>query len=57
MLFFEAQNSDIDLRWILNNQTVGTSTRVSWKPKKGKYILSLVDNKNRVIDSVRFEIR
>lgn len=57
MLFFEAQNSDIDLRWVLNNQTVGTSTRVSWKPKKGKYILSLVDNKNRVLDSVRFEVR
>ena len=57
MLFFEAQNSDVDLRWVLNNQTVGTSTRVSWKPKKGKYILSLVDKKNRVIDSVRFEVR
>lgn len=59
MLFFEAeaQNSDIDFRWVLNNQTVGTSARIPWQPRKGKYILSLVDKKNCIVDSVKFEVR
>lgn len=58
LIFFEAKASNINFHWVLNNKKIGTSSeRVSWKPKKGKYLLSLVDKQKRVIDSVEFEVR
>jgi penicillin-binding protein 1C len=58
LLFFEAQPDYAGFDWMLNNKRIGVSNvRVSWKPKRGKYILSLVDKGNRVIDSIGFEVR
>ena len=58
LIFFEAKASNTNFQWLLNNKKIGTSSeRVSWKPKKGKYVLSLVDKQNRIIDSVEFEVR
>ncbi len=58
LIFFEAKASNTNFQWLLNNKKIGTpSERVSWKPKKGKYVLSLVDKQNRIIDSVEFEVR
>lgn len=58
LIFFEAKASNTTFQWLLNNKKIGTSSkRVSWKPKKGKYVLSIVDKQNRIIDSVEFEVR
>lgn len=58
LLFFESQPVNIKFDWVLNNKKIGASnTRISWKPRKGKYVLSLVDKGNRMIDSVEFEVR
>lgn len=58
LLFFEAQPDNVGFDWMLNNKRMGASNpRVSWKPKRGKYILSLVDKGNRIIDSIGFEVR
>ncbi|HEY7536105.1 MAG TPA: penicillin-binding protein 1C [Thermodesulfobacteriota bacterium] len=58
LILFEAKTPNINFDWILNNKRLGNSQRrVSWKPRRGKYLLSLVDNQSRVIDSVKFEVR
>jgi penicillin-binding protein 1C len=58
LIFFEAKAPNINLYWVLNNKKLGNSDKiVSWKPKRGKYVLSLVDSQSRVIDSVEFEVR
>ncbi|MCI0455082.1 MAG: penicillin-binding protein 1C [Candidatus Dadabacteria bacterium] len=58
LIFFEAKTPNIIYYWVLNNKKLGSSNkRVSWKPKRGKYVLSLVDNQGHVIDSVEFEVR
>ncbi len=58
LIFFEAKTPNIIYYWVLNNKKLGSSNkRVSWKPKRGKYVLSLVDNQSHVIDSVEFEVR
>ncbi|HLE24620.1 MAG TPA: penicillin-binding protein C, partial [Thermodesulfobacteriota bacterium] len=58
LIFFEAKASNTNFQWLLNTKKIGTSSkRVSWKPKKGRYVLSIVDKQNRIIDSVEFEVR
>jgi penicillin-binding protein 1C len=58
LIFFEAKTPNMNYEWILNNKKLGSSNkRVSWKPKRGKYVLSLVDNQSHVIDFVEFEVR
>ncbi len=58
LLFFEAQPDDVRFDWMLNNRRIrGSNPRVSWKPRRGKYTLSLVDKGNRIIDSIGFEVR
>lgn len=57
-LFFEAQTSHARVNWVLNGARIGLSDApVAWKPRKGKYRLSLVDRENRVVDTVAFEVR
>ena len=58
LLFFEAKTDDRQFGWVLNNERIGDSiAAVSWKPKRGKYLLSLVNNQNNIVDSVAFEVR
>ncbi|MEK7852116.1 MAG: penicillin-binding transpeptidase domain-containing protein, partial [Deltaproteobacteria bacterium] len=57
-VFFEAQGSAPGFEWLLNDERMGDSNvAVSWRPRGGKYKLSIVDRQNMVIDSVRFEVR
>jgi penicillin-binding protein 1C len=43
---------------VLNNEKIGTgSPLVSWKPRYGRYVLTLVDKQGQTIDSVNFEVR
>ncbi|MBI3354513.1 MAG: hypothetical protein HY034_06470, partial [Nitrospirae bacterium] len=58
LLFFEAETDEVEFDWALNNKKIeGSETMVKWKPRKGRYILSLTDKQNIVIDTVAFEVR
>jgi len=58
LLFFESQPDNVRFNWMLNDRRIrGSNPRVSWKPRRGKYTLSLVDKGNRIIDSIGFEVR
>lgn len=58
LLFFEAETDEVEFDWALNNKKIeGSETMVKWKPRKGRYILSLTDKQNIVIDIVEFEVR
>jgi penicillin-binding protein 1C len=57
-VFFVAQTNERSLRWVLNNITIGlTDKPLSWKPKQGNHALSLVDEAEEIVDSVRFEVK
>jgi penicillin-binding protein 1C len=57
LVFFEASSRG-QFDWVLNNVIIGKGTRLlSWKPEYGKYELSLIDHRGRIIDSVNFEVR
>ncbi len=56
-VFLEA-SAEGQFDWLLNNEQIGSgSSMVPWKPRYGKYLLSLVDSQGRVMDSVTFEVR
>lgn len=58
LIFFEAEMSDKKLDWVLNNEKINAIDNLTgWTPKQGKYILSIVDKQNNIIDSVKFEVR
>ncbi len=58
LLFFEAEADDVEFDWVLNNKKIESSkTMTTWKPKKGRYFLSLIDKQNTVIDTIAFEVR
>lgn len=58
LLFFEAENGGGEFSWMLNSEKIGAFGKtVAWNPRPGKYLLSLVDKENRVVDSVKFEVR
>ncbi len=57
-LFFEAEAGGAHYRWVLDGETMGTTDEpVSWKPVRGKHLLSLADERMTVVDSVTFEVR
>jgi penicillin-binding protein 1C len=57
-VFFISQSAERELRWQLNESTIGeTGKTVAWSPKAGKYNLALTDRQGRIIDSVNFEVR
>ena len=57
-LFFEARTDNKKFDWVLNNEKIGDSNAiVLWKPKRGKYLLSMMNNQNNIVDSVTFEVR
>ncbi|MHB8882220.1 MAG: penicillin-binding protein 1C [Thermodesulfovibrionales bacterium] len=57
-LFFEADTDGADRHWRLNNKNLGRANGpMLWKPASGSYVLTLIDNEERVIDSVGFSVR
>jgi hypothetical protein len=55
---FEAQTGGRSLQWLLDGHVAGPAGAVTlWSPVHGKHTLSLVDESNRVVDSVTFEVR
>lgn len=58
LLFFEAEADDVEFDWLLNSEKIeGSKTMSAWKLRKGKFMLSLIDKQNKVIDIVAFEVR
>jgi penicillin-binding protein 1C len=57
LVFFQAEgNRPFD--WILNNEKIGAGPApFLWKPRYGKYVLSLADSQGHVMDSIHFEVR
>ncbi len=46
------------LRWVLNDAEAGSDTPLFlWEPRRGDYILSIVDRDGSVMDSVGFTVR
>jgi len=57
-LFFDAHYSDHRVRWQLNGEEIGPADSVRlWIPRLGTFTLSLLDESNRVVDSVKFQVR
>lgn len=46
------------LRWVLDDEDTGIDNHIFlWKPRRGKHVLSIVDNEGKTMDSVRFSVR
>ncbi len=46
------------LRWVLNDTDTGVDRHLFlWKPQRGKYVLSIVDQEGKTIDTVNFTVR
>jgi len=44
--------------WVINGKSLASSSSVVlWKPQRGKYELSIVDDKDRTVDKVNFVVR
>ncbi|MBA4392249.1 MAG: penicillin-binding protein 1C [Desulfobacca sp.] len=44
--------------WVLNNRKVGSNDPFFlWKPERGQYVLSIVNQHNQILDSVEFQVR
>jgi penicillin-binding protein 1C len=57
-IFFEADAGTSSVRWDLDGQSVGAAdSLVFWAPRPGRHRLSLLDDSDRVLDSVEFEVR
>lgn len=57
-VLFEARSDGRRLLWLLDGRIAGTAdSAMLWSPVHGKHTLSLVDETDRVIDSVTFEVR
>ena len=56
-IFFQATKQG-QFDWVLNDKKIGADAQtLPWKPEYGRYVLSLMDSQNRVMDSVNFEVR
>jgi len=57
-VFFISQNGGEGFHWILNGVKLeGGGKTIPWSPRAGKYLLAIADREERVVDSVRFEVR
>ncbi len=57
-IFFEARGTDSGHRWALDDKAIGdANTTVAWEPRGGSHLLAIVDRRNNVVASVRFEVR
>jgi penicillin-binding protein 1C len=57
-VFFESHPKEDRLNWRLDGKEIGRAGSVLlWTPLKGKHHLCLIDEANRTLDSVEFEVR
>jgi penicillin-binding protein 1C len=57
-LFFEAQPKDAGMHWLLDGRIIGNAGELLlWTPVPGKHALSLIDDSDRILDSLTFEVR
>jgi len=56
-IFFQSTKKG-EYNWVLDKIRIGDCTEmVAWKPTRGRHELSLMDMQDKVIDTVRFEVR
>jgi penicillin-binding protein 1C len=57
-IFFVAQTSENDFRWVLNGEPMeGVGKTIPWTPAPGKYTLAIADQDEKILDYVYFEVR
>ena len=57
-IFFIAQTTENDFRWVLNGEPMETAGRtVPWTVEAGKYSLAIADGDGKILDYVYFEVR
>ena len=57
-VFFISQTNEAGIRWKLNGSPMATVGKTTpWTPSPGKHILAIVDQEDRIIDSIHFEVR
>lgn len=55
---FQFQPPDSVYEWVLNDRKTGSADPLFlWKPERGHFVLSLVDQQNRIVDSVAFLVK
>ena len=55
---FRFQPTAQNYEWVINDEETGASDSLFlWKPKRGRFTVSIVDRDNKIIDSVRFVVR
>lgn len=58
VIVFEAEAPDKLSRWVLNNEDIGPANDiVLWKPRNGKYVLSILNSEDKIVDSIEFKVR
>jgi penicillin-binding protein 1C len=57
-VFFISQANETGVRWKLNGTPMAmVGKAIPWTPSAGKYLLAIVDQEDRIIDSIHFEVR
>jgi penicillin-binding protein 1C len=57
-VLFQFQPPTHPYEWVLNDRKPGSADPLFlWRPERGKFVLSIVDRENRVIDSVEFSVK
>ena len=57
-IFFVAQTSENDFRWVLNGKPMKEAGKTTpWTPEAGKYTLAIADEDEKILDYVYFEVR
>ena len=57
-VFFISQTNKGSVRWKLNGAPMAAVGKaIPWTPSAGKYFLAIVDQEDRIIDSIHFEVR
>ncbi len=57
-LLFEARADSAPVRWLLNGAVIGTAAEhLFWDPRPGRHTLTLIDNSQRPLDTITFEVR
>jgi penicillin-binding protein 1C len=57
-VFFISQTNEAGIRWKLNDAPMATVEKtIPWTPIPGKHLLTIVDQEDRIIDSIHFEVR
>jgi len=57
-VFFVSQTNEHGSKWILNGSSISpVGKTIAWVPKVGEYKLIIVDQEERIIDTIYFEVR